>query len=100
MALTNNSSNFSEIGVVRYCKTEEIDKHEMAITIADTYRKSALAKILFELLIEYARQHGVKTMYSIDLADNHDMRTLANQFGMEVNRDPEDSHLLIYTMSV
>ena len=100
VAITSNSESPVEIGVVRYCKSEEGDKHEMAITIADDYRKSGLAKSLFEQLISYAKIHDVKSLYSIDLNDNQDMRVLAEQFGMSSKRDPDDAHQIIYSMNL
>lgn len=100
VALTNQKETPTEIGVVRYCKSEENDKHEMAITIADDYRKTDLPKVLFEQLIAYAKLHGVKTLYSMDLFDNQDMRDLAKQFEMTSKQDPLDTHQVIYTLHV
>ncbi len=100
VAISRKGESPAEVGVVRYCKSEEDDRHEMAITIADDYRKSDLAKSLFEQLISYAKIHNVKSLYSMDLYDNQDMKALAEQFGMNSKRDPEDVHQVIYSMNL
>ena len=98
VAITKKKASAVEIGVVRYCKSDGSNKHEMAIAIADEYRNTDLAKLLFEQLIAYARTHDVKCLYSMELYDNQDLRQLAKQFGMSSMRDPDDARQLIYSL--
>jgi L-amino acid N-acyltransferase YncA len=72
----------------------------MAVTIADEWQHKGLGQLLAKQLIGYAKSHGVKQLYSVDLADNSGMRKLASELGMSVRRDPEDAHQVIYSLTL
>jgi len=100
VAVVTEKDETREVGVVRYCKENDGSRHEMAITIADDYRDSALPTVLLTQLVEYARTHDVNTLYSIELYNNKDMHRLATKFDMKKEVDPDDQHQVIYTLSV
>ncbi len=52
------------------------------MTVADDWRRRGLAVTLMRLLIDVARCEGFKALYSIDSAENEQMRELASR--MEV----------------
>jgi hypothetical protein len=89
-----------EIGVCRYVLSENPDIHEMAITIADKWQHKGLSKLLIDQLTSYAKSHGVKTLYSVELAENPHMHTLSKELGMHAKRDPEDVHQIIYSLEL
>lgn len=89
-----------EIGVSRYAPNSKDDIREMAVTVADEWQHLGIGTLLTEKLIEYARDHGVNTLYSVDLADNTSMHQLADEIGMSVRQDPEDSHQVIYSLAI
>lgn len=89
-----------EIGVCRYVLTEKQDIYELAVTVADNWHDKGLAKLLMDHLISFAKSHGVKQMYSLELADNSFMRMLSKELGMNAKRDPEDPHQVIYSLSL
>lgn len=89
-----------EIGVSRYAPNTKEDVREMAVTVADEWQHQGIGTLLTEKLIEFAREHGVQRLYSIDLTDNTAMRRLAKDFDMSVRRDPEDAHQVIYSMAL
>ena len=49
-------------------------------------------------LIDFAKGHGVKQLYSVELAENGSMRALANKYGMTAERDPEDAAQVVYSL--
>ncbi len=69
---------------------------ELAITVADARQHKGLGRLLFNQLITYAKAHGMKQLYSVELADNIAMRELANEFRMSVKRDPDDPSQVIF----
>jgi RimJ/RimL family protein N-acetyltransferase len=90
----------TEIGVSRYAPNANEDVREMAVTIADDWQHQGIGTSLTEKLIAFARDHGVKTLYSVDLADNTAMRQLAKEIGMSSRRDPEDARQVIYSLTL
>jgi RimJ/RimL family protein N-acetyltransferase len=88
------------IGVSRYAPCAESSAREIAITVADDWQYRGLGTRLARALIQHAREHGVRKLYSVDLADNARMRMLARDLGMEASPDPEDSHQVIYSLSL
>ena len=51
-------------------------------------------------LIAYAKTHGLKQLYSVELADNVAMRELADELGMNVRGDPDDTNQVIYSLTL
>ena len=73
---------------------------ELAVTIADAWQNKGLGQLLLKQLIAYAKTHGLKQLYSVELADNTAMRDLAAEFGMSVRRDPDDANQVIYSLTL
>lgn len=89
-----------QIGVSRYAQSESGDVREMAVTVADEWQHKGLGRLLALYLIDYARGHGVKQLYSVDLADNTAMRHLAHDLGMSARRNEDDSNQVIYSLAL
>ena len=100
VATISQNGTETEIGVSRYAPNANEDVREMAVTVADDWQHQGIGTMLTEKLIEFARDHGVKKLYSVDLADNTSMRQLAKEIGMSARRDPEDAHQVIYSLSL
>ena len=100
VATTGENGKEREIGVVRYAPNTLDDVREMAVTVADEWQNEGLGTLLAHRLIDFAKSHGVKELYSIDLAYNTHMRELANDLGMSARRDPEDAHQVIYSLTL
>jgi GNAT superfamily N-acetyltransferase len=90
----------TEIGVCRYVITQNPDIHEMAVTIADKWQYKGLGKLLMNELIDYAKSHGVKSIYSVELADNSLMHMLSKELGMQAKMDPDDAHQVFYSLTL
>jgi GNAT superfamily N-acetyltransferase len=100
VATTPRNGVETEIGVSRYVPNSKADTREIAVTVADEWRLKGLGTMLMQRLIQSARSHGVKHLYSIELADNTAMQVLAQELGMTASRDPEDTHQVIYTLAL
>jgi GNAT superfamily N-acetyltransferase len=90
----------SAIGVSRYAPSQKENAREMALTIADDWRQEGVAKLLVKQLIDYARGHGVRQLYSVELAENFAMQELAQQIGMSTERDPDDATQVVYSLTL
>jgi hypothetical protein len=89
-----------EIGVCRYAPGSKPDVREMAVTIADEWQHTELAKLLTDHLLIFAKQYGVRQLYAVELADNQVMRNFAKDFGMAAERDPSDAKQVIYSLGL
>lgn len=89
-----------QIGVSRYAPDTDGEAREIAITVADDWQNRGLGTQLARALIEHAREHGVRKLYSIALADNARMRMLARHLGMTASPDPDDARQVMYSLSL
>jgi GNAT superfamily N-acetyltransferase len=86
-----------QIGVCRYALAGNSDVREMAITIADEWQHTELAKLLMQHLLASAKQYGIRRLYTMELADNQAMRKFAQEFGMATEREPGNASQVIYS---
>ena len=100
VATVQENGRETEIGVSRYAESSGDRVGEMAVTIADAWQHKGLGELLVKRLIAFAKTHGVKQLYSVDLADNSAMRELASELGMSVRRDPDDANQVIYSLTL
>ncbi|MEQ9562096.1 MAG: GNAT family N-acetyltransferase, partial [Woeseiaceae bacterium] len=88
------------VGVSRYAADADDSTREIAITVADEWQHQGLGTRLARALIQHAREHGVRKLYSIDLADNAHMRMLARDLGMKAAPDPDNARQVIYSLNL
>lgn len=100
VATVRENDHETGIGVSRYAPSTSGDTCEMAVTVADAWQNKGLGTRLARQLIQHAREQGVRRLYSSDLADNSAMRHLAGDLGMTAMPDPEDSHQVIYSLTL
>jgi len=100
VATVKKDGHETEIGVSRYAEYPGEGAGELAVTIADAWQHKGLSQVLLKQLIDYARTHGIKRLYSVELADNSAMRELATEFGMTVSRNPDDMNQVIYSLTL
>ncbi|MEJ2443416.1 MAG: GNAT family N-acetyltransferase [Exilibacterium sp.] len=90
-----------QIGVSRYVmESTSDDSAEIAVAIDDNWRHLGLGQLLLQHLINYAKMHKIKRLYSIDLAYNDLMENLSQDFGFSVETDPQDTHQVIYSLDL
>lgn len=83
IALRHEAGEKTEIGVSRFCVSDDDSSCECAVVVSDEWQGRGLGHLLMRHLIEVARQRGIKRMFSIDSAGNQQMRQLAASLGFE-----------------
>ena len=84
-----------QVGVCRYAGASSAQGAEISVAVADDWQHRGLGKRLLARLIEYAREHGVKRLYSMDSTANTRMRKLARDIGFRERPDPDDKSQVI-----
>ena len=87
-----------QVGVCRYAGTDTEAGAEISVAVADDWQHRGLGNLLLRRLIEHARSHGVRRLYSMDAAANEPMRRLARDVGFREQRDPDDVRQVIYSL--
>lgn len=100
VAVTQGPGPEQIVGVSRYAADRARDHCESAVVVADAWQGKGLGTALMTRLIEVARKRGLRTMESTDLADNTEMRELARYLGFDARTDPDDPHMVTYTLSL
>lgn len=95
VALTVDGKPERQVGVCRYAGADSVDGAEISVAVADDWQHQGLAKHLLRHLIDYARAHRVRRLYSIDSAANQRMRKLAHDIGFSERRDSGDATQVI-----
>ena len=89
-----------QVGVCRYAGSDPIAGAEISVAVADDWQHHGLGKALLRRLIDYARLHGVRRLYSMDAANNDRMRRLARDAGFTEQPDPDDIRQVIYSIDL
>jgi GNAT superfamily N-acetyltransferase len=100
IALSDYSTGTHEIGVSRYSTLTNGSSCECAVAVSDAWQNEGLGTLLMQHLIEVARDRGIESMYSIDAADNHAMRELAEYLGFVRRPDPSDPTQVVHTLKL
>jgi GNAT superfamily N-acetyltransferase len=101
LALEGDSSEPKrQVGVCRYAGADSVHGAEISVAVADDWQHKGLGRRLLRHLIDYARSHGVKRLYSMDAANNERMRALARHLGFAEHADPNDLRQVIYSLDL
>lgn len=100
VALAHEDGELREVGVSRYSAATDRIRCECAVTVAEGWRHRGLAVLLMQHLIDEARRHGFRQMFSIDAADNEPMRELAHHLGFNRSIDADDGSVAIHTLTL
>lgn len=86
------SDGIDIVGAAQYVPVRAGDTTncEFAISVAEDWHGSGLAKQLMQSLVRRARRDGYASMEGLVLVANHAMLGLAERLGFVVERDPED----------
>jgi len=68
--------------------------------VAEEWRHKGLGTALMRHLIDVARRRGIRTMISMDAAENLQMRELAAELGFVRKVDPQDPTQVIYRLTL
>lgn len=86
------------VGVSRYSTDAQGGSCECAVTVSDEWQALGLGTLLMKHLIEVARARGIRTMTSIDSAENFRMQDLARFLGFHTRTDPDDARQVIHEL--
>lgn len=99
IALIGEGAEQTEIGVARL-SVEGDETCEFAVTVSDEWQHKGLGTLLMQHLINSAVERGIKSMYSIDAADNEHMHELAAHLGFKRAHDPDDATLVVHSLDL
>lgn len=97
VALVEEKGKWIEIGISRYVQNPDGASCEFAVVVADQWQRTGIGYKLMELLIDAARQKGLKYMDGIVLKENTGMRKLARAMGFEL-RDHDQDEDVVYVI--
>jgi acetyltransferase len=93
VATTPQAAGETQVGVARYAINPDGESCEFAIVVADDWQGKGLARRLMGVIIEAARNRGLKTMCGDYLAENARMLAFVQSLGFVLSPHPEDSGL-------
>ncbi|MEL6925486.1 MAG: GNAT family N-acetyltransferase, partial [Bacteroidota bacterium] len=79
-------------GVVRIVADPWMETAEYAIIVADPYQGKGLGKIMTELILDIARDKGIKKIIATVLSSNEVMIHILKKFGFKLRMDGYDSY--------
>jgi acetyltransferase len=82
------------VGVGRYVVDAATGNAEVALVIADAWHGKGLGRRMLELLLQHARDAGVREAEGVVLATNRPMLRLAGSVGFSLKADPEDATIV------
>jgi N-acetylglutamate synthase-like GNAT family acetyltransferase len=100
VALRHEAGEKREIGVSRFCMSDDGTSCECAVAVADEWQGRGLGDVLMRHLIEVARQRGIKRMFSVDSAADRQMRDLAASLGFERKIDHDYPSEVIHSLAL
>ncbi len=100
IALLDAADGEREIGVCRFCISEDNQSCECAVAVSDEWQGKGLGTLLMRHLIAIARQRGIKRMISIELSGNRAMHDLAESLGFKRDVDHRYSGETIHKLDL
>ncbi len=78
------------LGGARLHANADYDRGEYAILVRSDLKGRGLGWLLMQLLIEYARAEGIRTIEGQVLSENTTMLRMCKELGFAISHDPED----------
>ena len=88
------------IGVVRLHSDSRYETAEYAILLRSELKGKGLGWALMQLLIEYARAEGLKSLFGEVLNENTTMLAMCRELGFKVASDPEEPRVSIVSFEL
>ncbi len=95
-----NEASGELLGVVRLHANADYDKGEYAILVRSGLKGHGLGYMLMQLLIEYARIEGIRTIEGQVLQENAAMLNMCRELGFSIAHDPKDPEVCLVKLSV
>jgi acetyltransferase len=86
------------LGVVRLHATANYDSGEYAILVRSDLKGHGLGWLLMQLIIEYARSEGIRSIKGQVLRENTTMLEMCRDLGFKIASDPQEPSSAIVTL--
>lgn len=91
IAVLEDEGRETEVAVARYAINPDGSSCEFALVVADRWQRRGIGRKLMEVLMDVAREKGMKTMEGDVLADNRNMLDLVGTLGFSIGEGEDAS---------
>jgi acetyltransferase len=98
IAIEESSGNM--LGVVRLHADANYERGEYAILVRSHLKGRGLGYLLMQMIIEYARAEGLKTIEGQVLGENTTMLRMCKELGFDIAADPDDPDACIVKLAI
>ena len=88
------------LGVVRLHANANYDTGEYAILVRSDMKGKGLGWLLMQMIIEYSRAEGLKTIEGQVLRENITMLTMCRELGFAISSDPHDPDSCVVKLAI
>jgi acetyltransferase len=88
------------LGVVRLHADAAYDRGEYAVLVRSDLKGHGLGWLLMQMIIEYARAEGIRTVEGQVLRENTTMLNMCRELGFEIASDPEEADLQVVRLKL
>jgi acetyltransferase len=100
VATAADSADAPFVGVSRYSAGADGKRGECAVVVSDAWQDKGLGTALMQHLIDVARSHGLRSLYSLDASSNHRMAELVHSLGFTSRTDPDDATQMLHELEL
>ncbi len=100
VALVEAEGREQQVGVARYVTEPDGRSCEFAVVVADAWQHRGIATRLLRNLIEVAKERRFLRMEGVALRENRGMLLLAREIGFMEQVSPEDSKLVLLSLTL
>lgn len=93
-------TNGELMGVVRLHADANYHTGEYAILLRSDLKGRGLGWALMQMIIEYARQEGLRRIYGEVLHENTVMLRMCRELGFDIRKDPDDPAMSVVTLDL
>lgn len=88
------------LGVVRLHADADYDSGEYAVLVRSDLQGRGLGYLLMQMIIEYARAEGLKTIEGQVLSENNAMLAMCRELGFAIATDPRDPDTCVVKLAI
>jgi len=88
------------LGVVRLHADANYDTGEYAILVRSDRKGRGLGYLLMQMIIEYARAEGLKTIEGQVLGENTAMLAMCRELGFDIAPDPHEQDTCVVRLAI
>jgi acetyltransferase len=88
------------LGVVRLHADANFDSGEYAVLVRSDLKGRGLGWLLMQMIIEYARAEGLRTIEGQVLNENTAMLAMCRELGFDIAHDPDDPDICVVKLAI